>query len=89
MKKLFCLLFIGSIVLASCNKDANEVQPIQVNCDCGDSLNVTIDSLNVTNSTNSTVDPNLVGHWKLENVPNNATGLFPLVVIYVQQLTTL
>ena len=66
MKKIFYLLFISSIVLASCEKD-EPVEPLQVTCDCGDSLNG-------TNSSNSTVDPNLVGHWKVENVTNQSTA---------------
>lgn len=64
MKKLFYLLFICSVVLASCTKEGDDVEAVQVTCDCGDSSNGT-DSLNITGSLSTIIDPNLVGHWKV------------------------
>lgn len=51
MKKIFYLLFIGTIAFGSCTKQ----DPIEVN---------------ITDSTNSLIDTNLIGHWKQTNVNN-------------------
>jgi hypothetical protein len=53
MKKLFFLLLISSALLSSCNKEANDVEPVQVTCDCDDS--------SISSSFNC--DTSLVGLW--------------------------
>ena len=66
MKKLFYLLFICSVVLASCTKQ----DPIEVVCDCtGSSSTLTV------SGGSSLIDTNLIGHWKQTNVnhPNSTS----------------
>jgi hypothetical protein len=58
MKKIFYLLFIGTIAFGSCTKQ----DPIEVNI---------TDSSNSSDSSSSPIiDANLIGHWKQTNVNN-------------------
>ena len=68
MKKLFYLLFI-SFVLASCTKEGDDAEPVEVVCTCDGATNGT-----GTSSTSSNIDPNLIGHWKVSGLSSSSSS---------------
>jgi hypothetical protein len=57
MKKLLFLTLFFSVALFSCNKEDNDITT----------------ETNSEDNTETTFDPNLVGHWKISNVTSNSS----------------